>query len=165
MPETTEPAARFDLAALFTAADGLAVTRPGWAVERAAKLGLFSFAEHALWQDLELRADAVLASPIVAHLAAPTAPFAQPSIAAAEAVTRPRATSEILAPLDADASQLAAVAAAAAGATFVLDGAPGTGKSQTIANLIAHCISHGKTVLFVSPKIAALEVVHQRLAA
>ncbi len=169
MPEAADPAARFDLPALFEAAEGLAVTRPGWGLERAAKLGLFSFADLALWQDLDLRADAVLASPVVAHLAAAgtsaAAPFAQPSIAAAEAVTRPRATSEILAPLDADASQLAAVAAAAAGATFVLDGAPGTGKSQTIANLIAHCISHGKTVLFVSNKIPALEVVHQRLAA
>ena len=169
MPEGVDPAARFDLPALFEAAEGLAVTRPGWGVERVAKLGLFSFAQLVLWQDLELRSDALLASPVVAHLAAAgtssAAPFAQPSIAAAEAVTRPRATSEILAPLDADASQLAAVAAAAAGATFVLDGAPGTGKSQTIANLIAHCISHGKTVLFVSNKIAALEVVHQRLAA
>ncbi len=158
-----------DLAALFEAAEGLAVTRPGWLVERAAKLGLFSIGNLAIWQDLELRADAVFANPVIAHLARfgtpASSPFAQPSIAAAEAVTRPRATPEILAPLDADAGQLAAVAAAAAGATFVLDGAPGTGKSQTIANLIAHCISHGKTVLFVSNKLAALEVVHQRLAA
>ncbi len=169
LPEVIEPAAPFDLPALFEAAEGLAVTRSGWGVERVAKLGLFSFAQLVLWQDLELRTDALLASPVVAHLASAgtsaASPFAQPSIGAAEAVTRPRATSEILAPLDADASQLAAVAAAAAGATFVLDGAPGTGKSQTIANLIAHCISHGKTVLFVSNKIAALEVVHQRLAA
>jgi len=161
----TSLAPRLELAALFEAAEGLALTRPGWRVDRVTKLGLFSFAALALWQDLELRAEAVLAHPVVAHLAAPLVPFAQPSIAAAEAVTRPRATPEILAPLDADASQLAAVAAAAAGATFVVDGAPGTGKSQTIANLIAHCISHGKTVLFVSNKIAALEVVHQRLAA
>src|SRR5690606_9380729 len=60
---------------------------------------------------------------------------------------------------------LAAVAAAGAGASFVLQGPPGTGKSQTIANLIVHCVSQGKTVLFVTDKIAALEVVDQRLAA
>src|SRR5262249_29034632 len=72
---------------------------------------------------------------------------------------------DLIAPLDADASQLAAVAAAAAGASFVLQGPPGTGKSQTIANLIAHAVSHGKTVLFVTDKVAALEVVHQRLTA
>ncbi|HSR98853.1 MAG TPA: DUF3320 domain-containing protein, partial [Kofleriaceae bacterium] len=71
---------------------------------------------------------------------------------------------ELIAPLDADASQLAAVAAAAAGASFVLQGPPGTGKSQTIANLVVHCVAQGKSVLVVADKIAALEVVQQRLA-
>ncbi|MDB4963878.1 MAG: helicase related protein [Myxococcales bacterium] len=164
-PTTAAADAPLDLAGLLDAAEGIAVTRPGWHVERGARLGLFSVSDLALWQDLEQRGDAVLASPVIAHLAAPTGPFAQPSIAAAEAVTRPRAASDVLAPLDADASQLAAVAAAAAGATFVVHGAPGTGKSQTIANLIAHCISHGKTVLFVSNKMTALDIVQQRLTA
>jgi len=45
-----------------------------------------------------------------------------------------------------------------------MDGPPGTGKSQTIANMIAELITHGKTVLFVSEKAAALDVVHNRLA-
>ncbi len=158
--------APLDVAALLEAAEGLVVTRPGWHVERTARLGRWSFADHLLWQDLEARGDDLLASPVLAQLAgAAPGPFAQPSRAAAEAVTRPRPATELLAPLDADASQLAAVTAAATGATFVLQGAPGTGSSQTIANLVAHCISHGKTVLFVSPKVSALEVVRERLAA
>ncbi len=66
-------------------------------------------------------------------------------------------------PLDADSSQLAAVLGAAHGESFVLQGPPGTGKSQTITNLITHCLASGKTVLFVSAKMAALEVVHRRL--
>jgi ABC-type Na+ transport system ATPase subunit NatA len=46
---------------------------------------------------------------------------------------------------------------------LVLQGPPGTGKSQTIANIIAEFIARGKTVLFVSEKMAALEVVSKRL--
>lgn len=53
--------------------------------------------------------------------------------------------------------------AAEEGNDFVIIGPPGTGKSQTIANMIAHCLAHGKTVLFVAEKSAALDVVHRRL--
>ena len=42
-------------------------------------------------------------------------------------------------------------------------GPPGTGKSQTIANMIANCLGVGKTVLFVAEKTAALDVVYRRL--
>ena len=49
------------------------------------------------------------------------------------------------------------------GADLVVDGPPGTGKSQTIANIIAETLAAGKTVLFVSAKVAALEVVKRRL--
>src|SRR5690606_6577443 len=65
--------------------------------------------------------------------------------------------------LDADASQRRCMVAARQGHSFVMDGPPGTGKSQTIANIIAQAIRDGKTVLFVSEKIAALEVVKARL--
>ncbi|MBL7259197.1 DUF4011 domain-containing protein [Paractinoplanes lichenicola] len=67
--------------------------------------------------------------------------------------------------LDADATQRACVEAALAGQSFVLDGPPGTGKSQTIANLIGCLLHAGKRILFVSEKAAALEVVRNRLAA
>jgi len=65
--------------------------------------------------------------------------------------------------MEADSSQLSAVLAASKGKDFVLIGPPGTGKSQTIANVIAQCLGEGKRVLFVAEKIAALEVVHRRL--
>ena len=70
---------------------------------------------------------------------------------------------EIFCPRSADSSQLAAVLAAGAGHDFVLEGPPGTGKSQTITNIIAHCLALGKRVLFVAEKRAALDVVHRRL--
>ena len=65
--------------------------------------------------------------------------------------------------LQADSSQQEAIVAAKAGMSFVLQGPPGTGKSQTIANIIAECLGLGKTILFVSEKAAALEVVRNRL--
>ena len=165
VPGDDDPEVSLDLLGLIDAAEGIAVTRPGWKVERSAHLGVFALDGLAMWTDL-VRSEATLAiSPVLAHLANPErGPFGQPSIAAAEAVTRPKAIADVLAPLDADVSQLAAVAAASLGASFVLRAAPGTGSSQTIANVISHCISHGKTVLFVSDQLAALEVVRERLS-
>src|SRR5690606_17854332 len=66
-------------------------------------------------------------------------------------------------PIPADGSQIKAVRWAAAGKSFILEGPPGTGKSQTITNLIAHLMAEGKKVLFVAEKQAALEVVKRRL--
>src|SRR4029079_3913733 len=73
----------------------------------------------------------------------------------------PRDTFQVL---DADSSQQGAILAAKSGTSMVIEGPPGTGKSQTITNIIAECLSQGKTVLFVAEKSAALEVVKRRLA-
>jgi DNA polymerase III delta prime subunit len=64
---------------------------------------------------------------------------------------------------DADSSQHSAIVDAMDGKDLVVKGPPGTGKSQTISNLIASALTDGKTVLFVSEKLAALEVVRDRL--
>jgi hypothetical protein len=65
---------------------------------------------------------------------------------------------------DADSSQHSAlIDVLSLKKNLVIEGPPGTGKSQTITNLIAACISEGKKVLFVSEKLAALEVVKNRL--
>ena len=65
--------------------------------------------------------------------------------------------------LDADSSQIAAIEDVKAGRNLVVEGPPGTGKSQTIVNLIAELLAEGKSVLFVSEKMAALDVVKDRL--
>ena len=72
----------------------------------------------------------------------------------------PASTSHIV---DSDSSQSLVVAEAAMGRNLVIQGPPGTGKSQTITNLIAAAVKSGKTILFVSEKMAALEVVKRRL--
>lgn len=65
--------------------------------------------------------------------------------------------------VDADSSQAIAIHDVNQGRNLVIEGPPGTGKSQTISNIIADAISHDRTVLFVSEKMAALEVVKRRL--
>jgi len=65
--------------------------------------------------------------------------------------------------VDADSSQIAVIEESKSGKNMVVEGPPGTGKSQTIVNLISELIANDKSVLFVSEKMAALEVVKDRL--
>jgi superfamily I DNA and/or RNA helicase/very-short-patch-repair endonuclease/Fe-S cluster biosynthesis and repair protein YggX len=65
--------------------------------------------------------------------------------------------------LDADSSQVAVIEDVKSGKNVVVEGPPGTGKSQTIANIIAELLYQEKSVLFVSEKMAALSVVKSRL--
>ncbi|MFC0261837.1 AAA domain-containing protein [Fontibacter flavus] len=62
-----------------------------------------------------------------------------------------------------DASQEQVIKAVRSGQSVVVEGPPGTGKSQLICNLALDFISRGKKVLIVSPKRAALDVVFKRL--
>src|SRR5260370_15678628 len=65
--------------------------------------------------------------------------------------------------IEADSWQTGAIEEVARGGHLVIKGAPGTGKSQTITNIIAAAAAQGRTVLFVAEKMAALDVVHRRL--
>lgn len=66
---------------------------------------------------------------------------------------------------DSDPSQEAAVLEARVGRGLLVEGPPGTGKSQTIVNMVADAIGTGRSLLVVCQKQAALEVVHKRLEA
>jgi hypothetical protein len=126
---------------------------------------MFSFAKYLMWKDLTARTEELRKSPVVAHLIdTPREPFASTvSFPEARRLDKDYPPQEVFSPLPADSSQLSAVMAAAKGKDFVLIGPPGTGKSQTIANLIAQCLAEDKRVLFVAEKIAALDVVYRRL--
>jgi Superfamily I DNA and RNA helicases and helicase subunits len=136
-----------------------------WEVLESAYIGHFSFTKFLMWRDLEVRAEDLQKNAIVKHLIhTPSQLYPDDGVFPdPERLDETHSPEETFCPLSSDSSQLAAVHAAAAGKSFVLHGPPGTGKSQTITNIIAHNLALGKTVLFVSEKRAALEVVHRRL--
>ena len=138
---------------------------PGFEVVEDVVLGHFSFAKYLMWKDLKERTEALRSSSIVKHLMdTPRDPYSSEiDFVDAADIDRRYKPSDLLAPLPADSSQMAAIATADAGKDFVIIGPPGTGKSQTIGNLIAHLLGKDKKVLFVSEKTAALEVVYRRL--
>ena len=141
----------------------------GFQVVEDIALSTFSFAKYLMWKDLVDRTNQLRANRLVGHLIdgseqAYGESGNNPPVAPGE-IDRRRAPRDLLTPLPADSSQLAAVLAASEGRDFILVGPPGTGKSQTITNMIAQCLGEGKTVLFVAEKSAALDVVHRRLVA
>lgn len=153
-----------DVRGLLDAFRRAVLGQPRWEVEATACIGFFSFAKFLMWLDLADR-DALLQSPVLRHLVArPGAVYAQEAPEVRREQLDEIDPAAVFCPKDADSSQLAAVLAAAGGRTFVLEGPPGTGKSQTITNLIAQALATGKRVLFVAEKRAALEVVQRRLA-
>ncbi|WP_138758541.1 DUF3320 domain-containing protein [Modestobacter altitudinis] len=164
LQEPTEDGAGIDLdAALQAMRVALAEQGLPYRVEPTADLAILAFAKFRLWKDLDEHWAALTENPLVAHLVhSPTDPFDDPVDDAAAVDLDDLAASV---PVSADASQLTAVAEAAAGRTFVLEGPPGTGKSQTITNLLARAVADGKRVLFVAEKRAALDVVARRLDA
>lgn len=132
-------------------------------IHEEAHLGRFSFQKLALYQDLRKNQATLLAHPLLRAMAGERGalPRVQGLKRGRELDTIP--PDHVLEVVDADSSQQEAIVAAKAGASFVLQGPPGTGKSQTITNMIAECIGDGKRVLFVSEKMAALNVVFDRL--
>jgi very-short-patch-repair endonuclease len=153
-----------DVGAVLDVFRRTALAMPRWEVEETACLGFFSFTKYLMWLDLKNREE-LLQSSVLRHLVeAPGAALVQDSPEFARDELDDLDPEEVFCPKDADSSQLSAVMAGSLGRSFVLEGPPGTGKSQTITNLIAQSLANGKRVLFVAEKRAALEVVHQRLA-
>jgi very-short-patch-repair endonuclease len=138
---------------------------PGWELNEDVVLSMFSFAKYLMWKDLAENAEHLRQSPVVQHLLdTPRDSFVSDTpFPEADTLDRDYGPTDVFCPLPSDSSQLAAVMAAAKGKDFVLIGPPGTGKSQTISNMIAQSIAQGRRVLFVSEKIAALDVVYRRL--
>lgn len=158
----------FDLPRIFELMRRKVRDVAGFEVVEELALSTFSFAKFLMWKDLVERTDSLRESALVKHLVDnPTEPFlheSSPGLPVAIDVDRRLAPRDLFTPLPADSSQLAAVLAAQEGHDFVLIGPPGTGKSQTIANIISQCLAMQKTVLFVAEKSAALNVVQRRLA-
>ena len=139
---------------------------PGFKAESFAVLGNFSFQKLSMVRDLENRRAELLASDVVAAIAGDEE--ARKSLGRSQIETDPSCLDTIFpdnefAVVEADSSQQCAIAGISAGQSAVVHGPPGTGKSQTITNLIATLTANGKKILFVAEKRAALEVVMSRL--
>jgi very-short-patch-repair endonuclease len=141
-------------------------TVPGFDVRPKVALGTFSYAKLPMVQDLKASVEALAEHDLIAALAG--------DAAAREELRERRVEVEPSAPdhtppadeflvLDADSTQSLAINKVLAGQDLVVKGPPGTGKSQTITNLIATLVARGRSVLFVAEKRAAIDAVLGRL--
>ncbi len=136
----------------------------GWALlEEVTSLSLFSFARFVMWNDIKTHRKKMLENEIVSSFVDGFLHLQNKETVKRDELDEKLPSSSLVIPLPADSSQIEAINASAEGMSFVLDGPPGTGKSQTIANLIVNALYHGKSVLFVAEKGVALEVVKKRL--
>lgn len=136
----------------------------GWEVTEDVYLSSFSFSRFLMWKDVRFQMKEFRQNKVIKSLINGKSEFtaAETHLPAVD-VDRDYTPDQILTPIPADASQFEAIAASCTGKSFVLHGPPGTGKSQTITNIIANNLAQGRRVLFVAEKMAALSVVKKRL--
>jgi very-short-patch-repair endonuclease len=161
-----------DNAALLLAEAARAAEIPGFRIEPRQVIGTFTYAKLPMVRDMESATELLLDSDLVAAIAGD--PEAQELVSADpdQGGRSGRGTVPVddtpeddYTVLDADSSQRSAIEVVLSGCSLVIHGPPGTGKSQTIANLIATLIARGRKVLFVAEKRAAIDAVYSRLAA
>lgn len=156
----------FDSAPVYRLFTAKCASVPGFGIQDSVVLGNFAFQKMAMVRDLQECGDQLASNDIIAAIAGDK--DAKELVGAKTQNTDPKEfdtlppQSEFLV-LDADSSQQSAISAVLAGQSTVIHGPPGTGKSQTIANLVASLAAAGKRVLFVAEKRAALQVVLKRL--
>lgn len=137
----------------------------GFEVVEELVLSTFSFAKYLMWKDLKDRVNDLKSNPFVEHLVENPQKTYEQNVQFKDQndIDNTLKPSDVFSPLNADSSQLVAIDASTKSQDFVLEGPPGTGKSETIANIICHNLAKGKKVLFVAEKMAALNVVYSRL--
>jgi hypothetical protein len=167
-PELPEPD-ELDAGAYFAKVLRAVRGRAGWTVDtEAIALGFFSFAKFLMYRDLDPTtwpaADTILGHGVLQSLLGEGGFQQSPSNYRDDCLldeqTRNR---DVFHVVDSDSSQSIAILDSLDGHRMVIQGPPGTGKSQTIVNIIAGAIAQGKRVLFVSEKMAGLDVVKRRL--
>lgn len=135
--------------------NALAVTAK-WKVSAEFGVGLFHYQKLQLQHDIETNVDKYLGNPLIRRLCKDTTAQID-----SQGDKNIYSTKYIL--MDADSSQEEVIAAAQSGRSFILQGPPGSGKSQTITNIVASALGAGKTVLFVTEKATARSVIIDNL--
>ena len=165
LPDLSNLPDEYDLQQFFLATMIAIEKQKDWQIKRDVYLSFFSFKKFTMYKDLEVNAgqfcDHKHICQIV-HSSGSALRSLPPDIINAELdrVFAPETTAQVT---NADSSQLRAILAVSQNHDVVIEGPPGTGKSQTITNLIAQAIADDKSVLFVAEKMAALEVVYNRM--
>lgn len=160
----------FDPVAYIDRVTQCVASQAGWQVlPNAIVLGFFSFSKFLMYRDLDPanwpESQGIDKQPLIVATLQEGFPAKPPLFdddVAIDSLISVQAQRHVV---DADGSQTLAVEAVRKGEHLVIQGPPGTGKSQTITNVIAAALADGKKVLFVSEKMAALEVVYRRLNA
>ena len=122
-----------------------------------------TFAHYIMWQDVRKRKDELKKNKVIQSILANRNVLDDTVLDLDKPIDELEKYHDFAAPLYYDSTQLKAILECGEGKSFILDGPPGTGKSQTIVNMIVNAFYHGKTVLFVAEKKAALDVVSDRL--
>ena len=153
-----------DVKLIFTYFRRAIIEQKKWDVIEESMLGLFSFNKFVMWNDIHSNADKLKENVVVASLIDKQDKQETVDDAVdARNIDKENAPIDFAIPLDVDSSQMEAIVESGRGRSFILHGPPGTGKSQTITNMIANALYQGKRVLFVAEKMAALSVVQSRL--
>lgn len=161
LPPIPDDLERFDVIGYINSLAGILTKRQGWSVSVGQPvIGLFAFTKVSMHQDMKANQQAIRKHPLLRALGGDRSQVPSYPDAGPPSELDPLKTYSVL---EADSSQQEAVEAVKRGESLVLIGPPGTGKSQTITNIIAESLAAGRSVLFVSEKMAALEVVKKRL--
>lgn len=136
----------------------------GWDILEVSFISNFSFSQFVMWNDLNTRFDKLTENAVVKGLVEGRFSYSETDEVELEKVDESYDLKDVLIPTSVDSSQLLSVIESVRGKSFVLHGPPGTGKSQTITNIIANALYNKKSVLFVAEKMAALNVVNERLS-
>lgn len=136
-----------------------------WEVNKEVVLGFFQFSKLRMYKDLNWQENrSLLGNEIIEDLLLGKEIESRESSSFDDyPIDKDKKALSIIPVLDADSSQHSFLVNALEGENLVCQGPPGTGKSQTITNLIAAALGKGKTVLFMSEKHAALDVVRRKL--
>ncbi|SDP40212.1 AAA domain-containing protein [Pedococcus dokdonensis] len=162
LEELANAGGAFDPHPVYAELTRLCASVPDFSVAPRLVVGTFSYAKLPMVADLAAQGDSLANHDVVAALAGDPGALRAVRASVPDSPADSDPSHELLI-LDADSTQQAAIDAVRSGAHLVIKGPPGTGKSQTIANLVASLAGEGKRVLFVAEKRAAIDAVLSRL--
>lgn len=167
LPEFEMPDEKSEIDLYFQSVVNAISKKKDWSVFNDVSLDFFNFKKFVMYKDLDPATWPENQSPanhsLIEKIFNPTSDTRTQMSFSENDVDLRLSAKDTYHIMDADSSQIAVIEDVKAGKNLVVEGPPGTGKSQTITNIIAELLVQGKSVLFVSEKMAALTVVKDRI--